>query len=302
MTKYHLNHPGFGGPGIILKNAGQDATHGFKHAKHSPKAHGVRDALKIGEVVRNIKTELAAMHNLDDIKEKAKAVLTASAEAYYNAGAEDGTSMQEALDVWDRDWRLRPRNFVDVTTVDMTCKVLAGSKGEGILALPIMAAPTALLKMGHEDGEAAVARGCQMMGVGNCLSTTASLSIEDVAKASPKCYRWFQLYVYRDHNKTKSLVLRAADAGYSAIVLTVDLPVLGNRTSLKRIGFKVPEQFKMANMAAEKKTDADKLLETSKKVETGATSSEVDINKPGDRAACVLFFFEFVMSIFSLGV
>ena len=81
--------------------------------------------------------------------------------------------------------------------------------------------------MGHEDGEAAVARGCQMMGVGNCLSTTASLSIEDVAAASPDCYRWFQLYVYKDHNKTKSLVLRAAEAGYSAIVLTVDLPVLG---------------------------------------------------------------------------
>ena len=50
LFRYHLNHPGFGGPGIILKNAGGDATHGFKHAKHSPKAVGVRDALKIREV------------------------------------------------------------------------------------------------------------------------------------------------------------------------------------------------------------------------------------------------------------
>lgn len=50
LFRYHLNHPGFGGPGIILKNAGGDATHGFKHAKHSPKAVGIRDALKIGEV------------------------------------------------------------------------------------------------------------------------------------------------------------------------------------------------------------------------------------------------------------
>ena len=148
MTKYHLNHPGFGGPGIILKNAGKDATHGFQHAKHSPKAVGIRDELKIGEVVRNIKSELAAVHNLDDMKKKAEAVLTPGAEAYYNAGAEDGTSMKEALEVWDRDWRLRPRNFIDVTTVDMTCKVLAGSNGEGVLQVPIMAAPTALLKVG----------------------------------------------------------------------------------------------------------------------------------------------------------
>ena len=49
--------------------------------------------------------------NLDDMKEKAKLVLTEGAEAYYNAGAEDGTSMAEALACWDRDWRLRPRNL-----------------------------------------------------------------------------------------------------------------------------------------------------------------------------------------------
>merc|ERR1712216_224726 len=102
--------------------------------------------------------------------------------------------------------------------------------------------------------------GCQKSGAGNCLSTTASLSIEDVAAASPDCYRWFQLYVYKDHEKTKNLIERAEQNGYSAICLTVDLPVLGNRTSLKRIGFKVPEQFQMANMAKEKKTDSDKAI------------------------------------------
>eukprot|EP01047_Picozoa_sp_COSAG01_P024828 COSAG01_NODE_1549_length_9945_cov_568.576376_2_plen_377_part_00 len=140
-----------------------------------------------------------------------------------------------------------------------------------------MAAPTALLKMGHSDGEAAVARGCQMSGVGNCLSTTASLSIEDVAAASPDCYRWFQLYVYKDHDKTRRLVERATKEGYSAICLTVDLPVLGNRTSLKRIGFKVPKEFKMANVAGEKETQADK----------DAAKSGVNVKDPGDRAAYV---------------
>jgi len=89
------------------------------------------------------------------------------------------------------------------------------------------------------------------MGAGNCLSTTASLSLEEVAAAEPNCYRWFQLYVYKDHEMTKRLVQRADQEGYSAIVFTVDLPVLGNRTSLKRIGFTVPKEFKMANVVKE---------------------------------------------------
>jgi len=275
MTKYHKVHPGFGGPAIIVKNAGADATKGFRDAKHSPKAMDVQKGLLIGELERNIDTELAKVMNLDDMKTRALEVLTPGAEAYYNAGAEDGTSMAEALAVWDRDWRLRPRNFIDVSNVDLSTTVL-GHK----LDVPIMAAPTALLKMGHEDGEAAVARGCFATGTGNCLSTTASLSIEDVADAAPDCYRWFQLYVYKDHEKTKNLVQRAEKAGYSAICFTVDLPVLGNRTSLKRIGFKVPEQFKMANMAKEKETEADKKI-AQEKVDA------VDVNKPGDRAAYV---------------
>ena len=274
MTAYHKMHPGFGGPGIILKNAGMDATSGFRKAKHSPKAMGIKDGLEIGSLEFNVQSELAKMMNLDDIRAKAEDMLTPGAKAYYNAGAEDGTSMQEALDCWDRDWRLRPRNFIDVGNVDVGTTVLGHR-----LETPIMAAPTALLKMGHEDGEAAVARGCHLAGVGNCLSTTASLSIEDVAAAQPDCYRWFQLYVYKDHDRTKDLVLRAKANGYSAIVLTVDLPVLGNRTSLKRIGFSVPKEFKMANVAKTVETEKDKGAE--------GVGGAVNVKQAGDRAAYV---------------
>lgn len=153
-----------------------------------------------------------------------------------------------------------------------------------------MAAPTALLKMGHEDGEAAVARGCHMTGVGNCLSTTASLSMEDVALASPDCYRWFQLYVYKDHEMTKRLIQRADQAGYAAIVMTVDLPVLGNRTSLKRMGFSVPKEFKMANVVSEQEKSADlkKQAEAAQpKQEEKKEEAGVSLKDPGDRAAYV---------------
>ena len=273
MTRYHTTHPGADGPAILIRNAGTDATAGFLKAKHSPKAKGIRDTLLIGPLEYNIKSELARIFNCDDMQKRAEQILTEGALAYYDAGAEDLTSRKEALACWDRDWRLRPRNFIDVSDCDTGTTVLGHR-----IEVPIMAAPTALLKMGHEDGEAAVARGCQMAGVGNCLSTTASLSIEDVAKASPECYRWFQLYVYKDHDKTKRLVQRADKEGYSAICLTVDLPVLGNRTSLKRIGFKVPKEFKMANVVGEKETKKD--VEVEKK-------SGVSLKDPGDRAAYV---------------
>jgi len=149
------------------------------------------------------------------------------------------------------------------------------------MGVPIMAAPTALLKMGHEDGENAVARGCAAMGVGNCLSTTASLSLEEVAAASPDCYRWFQLYVYKDHEMTRRLVERADKEGYSAICFTVDLPVLGNRTSLKRIGFTVPKEFKMANVVSEQ--EKSKASQPKDQVK----ADDVSLKDPGDRAKYV---------------
>merc|ERR1719272_1982138 len=78
---------------------------------------------------------------------------------------------------------------------------------------------------------------------------------------------------------TKRLIQRADQAGYAAIVMTVDLPVLGNRTSLKRIGFTVPKEFKMANVVGEKETAKDK--------EAAAAPGGVSLKDPGDRAAYV---------------
>merc|ERR1712178_437083 len=151
----------------------------------------------------------------------------------------------------------------------------------------MIAAPTALLCMAHDRGEAGVAAACATVGAANCLSTTASMDIETVAKAAPNCYRWFQLYVYRDKEKTARLVQRAEAYGYSAIVLTVDLPVLGNRTSLKRIGFKVPSQFKMANMTSESKTTAD----------LKAEKEGVNVKDPGDRQAYIKKLYDQNMSL-----
>jgi 4-hydroxymandelate oxidase len=91
--------------------------------------------------------------------------------------------------------------------------------------------------MAHADGELATARAAAAAGAINVVSTVASRSLEEVAAAAPDARRWFQLYVQRDPGITRRLVERAAAAGYEALVLTVDAPVLGYRDDILRIAF-----------------------------------------------------------------
>jgi 4-hydroxymandelate oxidase len=94
--------------------------------------------------------------------------------------------------------------------------------------------------MAHPDGERAMLAGAAAAGIPFCLSTSSSLTLEEVATAAPDGVRWFQLYLIRDFEYSRTLVERAATAGYGAIVLTVDLPVLGFRERDRRSGFSLP--------------------------------------------------------------
>jgi 4-hydroxymandelate oxidase len=98
----------------------------------------------------------------------------------------------------------------------------------------------AVMAMAHPDGEGAVALAAAASGIPYCVSTSASTSIEAVAEAAPGADLLFQLYLTRDLEYTRSLVDRAVAAGYRAIVLTVDLPVLGYRERDRRSGFELP--------------------------------------------------------------
>jgi isopentenyl diphosphate isomerase/L-lactate dehydrogenase-like FMN-dependent dehydrogenase len=94
--------------------------------------------------------------------------------------------------------------------------------------------------MAHPDAEGAMTRAAAAAGIPMILSTSASMTPEDVAAAAPDADRMFQLYLLRDLGYTRSIVERAEAAGYRAIVLTVDLPVLGYRERDRRNGFVLP--------------------------------------------------------------
>jgi isopentenyl diphosphate isomerase/L-lactate dehydrogenase-like FMN-dependent dehydrogenase len=174
----------------------------------------------------------ATLVNLDDFEAAARLAMDPGAFGYVAGGVGDETTLRENRMAFAR-WRLRPRVLVDVAAVDLATTLL----GQPV-AMPIGLAPTARQRLGHPEGECAVARAAAAAGVLQVVSTMSSDSLETIACAADGL-RWFQLYVHKDRGVTRSLVERAAAAGYRAIVLTVDFPVSGRRERELRDGFEL---------------------------------------------------------------
>jgi 4-hydroxymandelate oxidase len=169
-----------------------------------------------------------------DYEAAAAALVEPSAWDYYAGGAGDEHTLADNRSAWDR-LRLRPRVLVDVSRRDLSVSAF-GSR----LAHPIIVAPTAAHGFAHPDAERATARGAATAGTLYSLSTISTVPMEDVAAAAPGAPRWFQLYAPADREACRALVERAAAAGYGALVVTVDLPLPGNRERDLRSGFTVP--------------------------------------------------------------
>ncbi|MFL5652363.1 MAG: alpha-hydroxy acid oxidase [Chloroflexota bacterium] len=177
---------------------------------------------------------LAGVVSLADFEPLAAAAMDPLAYDYVAGGAWDELTLADNMAAWRRH-RLRPRVLVDVSSVDTSTSMLGCP-----VAMPVAIAPMATQELAHPEAESAMARAAAAAGIPMIVSTTASHSIELVAAAAPDGMRWFQLYVQADEGITRSLVERAAAAGYGAIVLTVDLPVLGYRLRDRRSGFRLP--------------------------------------------------------------
>jgi 4-hydroxymandelate oxidase len=169
--------------------------------------------------------------NVSELEPLARARMEPAAWDYYAGGAGDELTIADNRDAWNR-LRLRPHVLVDVSKVD-----LATSAFGATLDHPVIVAPMAAHDLAHPDGEVATARGAAAAGALMTLSTISSRPMEEVAAAAAGSQRWFQLYDPTDREAARALVQRAADAGYSALVLTVDLPMPGNRERDRRNEF-----------------------------------------------------------------
>ncbi len=175
--------------------------------------------------------------NVWDYEQLAEEKLDANAHAYYAGGAGDEVTLRENLAAFERR-KLRPRVLVDVRSVSTATTVLGTD-----VSTPILIAPLAMQRLAHPDGELATARAAAASGTLMCLSSAATARPADVAAAAPGAPRWFQVYVWTDRSLTQGLIDEAVDNGFSALVLTVDVPYLGRRERDIRVDFKVPEQL-----------------------------------------------------------
>src|SRR5215207_7638366 len=178
---------------------------------------------------------------IDDLRQVARRKVPRAFFEY----ADHGSYAQETLRANREDLcalKLRQRVLVDVSERDLSTTII----GEPV-PLPLALAPIGLCGMQHGDGEILACRAAQEIGIPFCLSTMSICSIEDVAEAVEKPF-WFQVYVIRDRGFIRELIQRAIAAKCSALVLTLDLQVLGQRHCDIRNGMTVPPEIKLSNL------------------------------------------------------
>jgi 4-hydroxymandelate oxidase len=178
--------------------------------------------------------------NVYDYEALAAERLETGAHGYYAGGAGDEHTLRDNVEAYRR-WQLRPRVLVDVAGCTTATTVLGHD-----LSMPLLVAPVAFQRVAHPDGEVGMARAARDVGTVMCLSTMATSTPEQVAEVGGP--RWFQLYVFRDPGVTAELVARAKDAGFTALVLTVDTPVLGRRERDFRTGFTIPLEITIPSL------------------------------------------------------
>ncbi|WP_368070353.1 alpha-hydroxy-acid oxidizing protein [Nitriliruptor sp.] len=159
----------------------------------------------------------------DGLREAAREVLDAKADGYVAGSA--GSEATEAANLAAfRRWQLVPRMLRDVAERDLSVTLLGRTH-----PTPLVCGPVGVQSIVHDDAEVAVAKGAAAVEVPFTLSTVSSYPMEQVAEAAGDSPRWFQLYWPSEDGITDSLIQRAADAGYEAVVVTLDTRLLAWR-------------------------------------------------------------------------
>ena len=180
------------------------------------------------------KRRLAAAFTIEDLRRIAKRRTPRAAFDYADGAAEDELSIKRARQAF-RDVEFHPTILRDVTNVTAGWNVL----GQPVV-LPFGIAPTGFTRLMHTEGEIAGARAAARAGIPFSLSTLGTTAIEDLVTAVPQGRKWFQLYMWRDRERSMALVQRAANAGFDTLLATVDVPVAGARLRDNRNGMTIP--------------------------------------------------------------
>jgi isopentenyl diphosphate isomerase/L-lactate dehydrogenase-like FMN-dependent dehydrogenase len=175
--------------------------------------------------------------SISDYERLAEDQLEPGPWAYLSGGSGDEWTLRENRTAFAR-WTFRPRVLCDVSEISTATTVL----GQPI-ELPVIVAPLAYQQLYHPDGECATARAAAAAGTAMAVSTFTTRSHEEIAAAAAGLRQWCQLYVFKDRGVTREHLAGAADAGCSAVVLTVDTPRLAQRERDIRVGFEIPSDL-----------------------------------------------------------
>ncbi|MGG7102239.1 alpha-hydroxy acid oxidase [Rhodococcus sp. 24CO] len=180
-----------------------------------------------------------------DYRERARKALPAMIWAYVDGGAEDEVTLRANVDDFDK-WALRSRVLTGNEGQGLTAKV-----GNTALDLPVFLSPTGMTGLIQWTGERAAARAAERVGTRAVISTASSYTVEEIADATSENH-FFQLYPWTSVRTGKSLakkfIDRAHHAGYSALFVTVDVPVTGNREGERKRGMGIPPTLSPSRM------------------------------------------------------
>lgn len=200
-----------------------------------PRPSDFADLLKFKRPTLDVTSaRLARAHTIADLREIARRVTPQAPFDYTDGSAEAELSLERARQGF-RDIEFHPSILRDVSDVDTSCTVAGGPS-----ALPFGIAPTGFTRMMHAAGERAGAAAAGAAGIPFSLSTVGTTSPEGVAEANPTGRNWFQLYMWKDRERSIDVMERAATSGFDTLLVTVDVPVAGARLRDRYNGLTVP--------------------------------------------------------------
>jgi len=200
-----------------------------------PKPRDFAELLKFKKPTLNAtRRRLAGAHTIADLRAIARRVTPKAPFDYTDGAAEQELSLARARQAF-LDIEFHPAILRDVSVVDTSCQVAGGPS-----AMPFGIAPTGFTRMMHAAGERAGAAAAGAAGIPFSLSTVGTATPEQVAEANPNGRNWFQLYMWRDRDRSIDVIGRAARAGFDTLLVTVDVPVAGARLRDRYNGLTIP--------------------------------------------------------------